>query len=300
MTKIAAMTDTTLIEEDMKANHPTKAPDFHKVVTDYRSGNRSAALLLTGREGALNNYRLTLDGEGSTGDWETPRHRHTKEQFRYVVSGEFHITDKEVLPKGWAAYFPESVYYGPQIKPKDLHMLTLQYGGPSGLGYMSTTQMQKGIDALLARGGKFERGVYTWTDASGQRHNQDAAEAAEEAAWGRKMEYPAPRYTNFIIMNPAAFSWIKDKENTGVARKTLGSFTERDTRFGFVRMEPGATLPFGVEQSPELVFVKEGSLEYQGERHETHSALSTDTDDKAVLLRAIEPTELIYMKLPTF
>ncbi|MGE4228264.1 MAG: cupin domain-containing protein [Dongiaceae bacterium] len=284
----------------MRANNPKTAPDFHKVVTDYRSGNRSAALLLTGKEGAPNNYRLTLDGDGSTGDWVTPRHRHTKEQFRYVVSGEFHITDKEVLPKGWAAYFPESVYYGPQIKPKDLHMLTLQYGGPSGLGYMSPSQMQKGIETLLARGGKFERGVYTWTDADGRRHNQDAAEAAEEAAWGRKMAYPPPRYMTFIIMNPDAFGWIKDKDTAGIARKNLGTFTERDARFGFVRMNKGATLTFGIETSPEIVFVNEGAIVHGDQRYERHSALATEAEEAPVSLRAVEPTELVYMKLPTF
>lgn len=284
----------------MKTNSPKNAPDFHKVVTDYRSGNRSAALLLTGEEGAPNNYRLTLDGAGSSGDWTTPRHRHTKEQFRYVVSGEFHITDKEVLPKGWAAYFPESVYYGPQIKPKDLYMLTLQYGGPSGHGYMSPAQMQKGIERLLARGGEFKNGVYTWIDESGQRHNKDAAEATEEAAWGRKMEYPAPRYRNYIVINPAAFSWMKDRLAPGIARKNLGSFTERDARFGFVRMEKGATLEFGVEKSPEVLFLMEGAVMHDGHQYEEQTAFATETDESPVLLKAAEPSELVYMKLPTF
>jgi hypothetical protein len=284
----------------MQINSPKSAPDFHKVVTDYRSGNRSAALLLNGKEGALNNYRLTLDGAGSTGDWTTPRHRHTKEQFRYVVSGQFHITEKEVLPKGWAAYFPESVYYGPQIKPKDLYMLTLQYGGPSGLGYMSPAQMQKGIEQLLARGGEFKNGVYTWIDENGQRHNKDAAEAAEEAAWGRKMEYPPPRYKNYIVINPDAFSWIKDKAVPGLARKNLGSFTERDARFAFIRMDKGATLQFGVEQAPEVLFLKQGALLRERERYDEQTAFSTEADENPISLTAAEPSELIYMKLPTF
>jgi hypothetical protein len=284
----------------MKTNHPNRSPDFHKVVTDYRSGNRSSALLLTGREGAPNNYRLTLDGAGSTGDWTTPRHRHTKEQFRYVVSGKFHITDKEVLPAGWAAYFPESVYYGPQIKPKDLHMLTLQYGGPSGLGYMSPAQMQNGINALLARGGKFENGVYTWIDEQGRRHNQDAAEAAEEAAWGRKMEYPRPRYTNFIIMNPGAFNWIPDKAAPGIERKTLGIFTERETRFGLIRMQKGSKLLFGHENAPEILFLNEGAVMHDQQRYDVHTALATEAEERPISLEALESSELIYMKLPTF
>lgn len=284
----------------MKSNHPRNAPDFHKVVTDYRTGNRSSALLLNGVEGALNNYRLTLDGAGSTGDWTTPRHRHTKEQFRYMVEGEFHVTETEVIPKGWAAWFPESVYYGPQVKPKDLYMLTLQYGGPSGLGYMSPQQMEQGIQRLLASGGKFENGVYTWIDQDGKKHNQDAAEAAEEAAWGRKAEYPEPRYKTYVVMNPAAFGWIKDREQTGVAHKMLGAFTERDSRFGFIRIDKGAELRFGGASAPEVVFVNEGAVTHENTRHDRYSALAVETGETPITLTAAEPTELVYMKLPTF
>ena len=80
----------------MQINHPEKAEDFFKAVTDYRTGNRSSAMLLTGREGPAN-YRLNVTNESKkgSGDWTTPRHRHTKEQFRLVLDGEYHITDTQ-------------------------------------------------------------------------------------------------------------------------------------------------------------------------------------------------------------
>ena len=258
-------------------------------------------MLLNGREGP-SNYRLNLseEGKGSKGDWTTPRHRHTKEQFRYVLSGEYHITDKEILPEGWCAYFPESAWYGPQIKTENLSILTLQFGGPSGLGHMSPREYHVGIDKLKERGGKFENGIYTWIDKDGKKHNQDAAEAAEEGWRGHPIEYPASRYKDVIMMNPAAFSWISDRDNPGVARKHLGTFSERAIRFAVIRLEKGASLPFGQENAPELLFMKEGAITHDNVRFNAKSAFSIEADESPVALTAVEPCELIYMKLPTF
>lgn len=292
----------------MQINRPETAVDIHKDITDYRSGAgkkpsaRVARMLLTGRENALNNYRLGLSGGASADaeNWQTPRHRHTKEQFRYVIEGEYQLTDKETLPQGWAAYFPESVYYGPQNLTPNLKLLVMQFGGPSGHGYLSNRQIQKGIDALTAKGGHFERGVYTWVDADGRRHNQDAAEAAEEQVIGRKIEYPPARYKDFVMMNPAAYSWVKDRDNQGVARKMLGSFTERDVRFEMIRLDKGAVLPVGVEASPETFFLKEGAVMHDNKLYPAQTAFGTETEEAPSLLTAAEPTEFIYMKLPTF
>ena len=283
----------------MKTNSPKQAPDFHKVVTDYRTGNRSSAMLLNGVDGRPDNYRLNLSGEGSTGDWTTPRHRHTKEQFRYVLAGEYQITDKEVLPQGWVAYFPEGAWYGPQVKSANLYMLTLQFGGPTGLGHFGPKTLEAAIQRLKTRG-KFEDGVYTWTDKDGKKHNQDAAEATEEEIRGHAVQYPPQRFRDVVMMNPAAFGWVKDKELAGVARKNLGSFSERDIRFGFVRMDKGASLDFGVEDSSEILFINEGALTHDNSRYDKHVAFSTDPDEKPVQFKAVEPTELVYMKLPTF
>ncbi len=288
----------------MQTNSAKKAVDFHKLVGDFRlsdtSGHRVSRMLLTGKEGAPNNYKMGLGGGGESEDWTTPRHRHTFEQFRYPLSGEYVIRKDEVLPAGWVAYFPESVYYGPQIKRGDLLMLSLQFGGPSGLGYWSAAERKKATERLLAKGGKFDDGVYTWTDDKGRRHNQDASEAVEAEARGHDVDYPEPRYKDLVMINPAAFSWIKDKDARGVARKNLGSFTERDARFGFVQMEKGATLQFGTERAPEVLYLKEGVLAHDNSTYDAQSAFGTEADEKPVSLTAVEPSELVYMKLPTF
>jgi hypothetical protein len=179
-------------------------------------------------------------------------------------------------------------------------MLTLQFGGASGGGHLSPRQTQKAIETLLARGGKFENGIYTWIDDQGKRHNEDAASATEAEAWGHKMEYPTPRYQDIIMMNVEAFSWVKDPDADGVARKMLGSFTERDTRYGLVRLNKGATLKFGVENAPEILFLKEGTVTHDNTPYIKRTAFSTDADESPTDITAVEPCELVYIKLPTF
>ena len=285
----------------MQISNKSEAQDYFKVVGDFRSsGKRNSSMLLTGKDGAPDNYKMGLSGGGNSEDWTSPRHRHTFEQFRHPIHGDYAIKQDEVLPAGWVAYFPESAYYGPQVKSGNLQMLSLQFGGPSGLGYWSMQKCKQAFDRLVAKGGKFENGIYTWLDENGKRHNQDASEAVEEEARGHPVDYPEARYSDIVVMNPAALSWIKAREHTGVARKHLGSFSERDARIGFVRMEKGATLPFGAEPSAEVIFLKEGRISHDNSTYAAHTAFGTEADEKPVGLTAVEPSELLYMKLPTF
>jgi hypothetical protein len=280
-------------------SHKEDIQAYHDQVGDYRVGKRNTKPLLYGREGRPDNYKLGFGGAGSGEDWTTPRHRHTFEQIRYVASGEYVIRKDEVLPTGWLAYFPESCFYGPQIKRADCDMMTLQFGGPSGLGYWSTAERKKAFDSMLKKGA-FEDGMFVWTDENGKKHRQDAGEAVEAEARGEAVDYPTPRYNDIIIMNPEAFSWVNDAEHTGVARKLLGSFTERDIRVEFVRLEKGASLDFGLEKSNEVMFLKEGALTHDNTRYEEHTGFGMEPEDQPVTLHAVEPSELVYIKMPTF
>ena len=282
-------------------SHKEDQPAYHDVVGDYRTGYRNSKTLLSGKEGAPNNFRMSYGGDGSGSDWTTPRHRHTFEQIRYTAHGDYVMKPGEVLPAGWFAYFPESVHYGPQIKGGNCDMMTLQYGGASGLGFWSVPQRKAAHDALIARGGKFEDGVYTWTDAQGRKHNQDAAEATEEQCFSRKVVYPEPRYNDIVCINPASFDWRKDKSNAGVGQKLLGTFTERNTRLALIRLDKGATLKFGTDMTaPEILLIKEGALTHENRKFDALTAIGVETEEQPVPLTAIEPTEIIYIKLPTF
>ena len=284
----------------MQIANAVTAPKYYELAGNLRAGNRDARVLLTGKEDAPNNYRFGYGTGEAGGNWTTPRHHHNFEQIRHPVAGDYVIAKDEVLPAGWVGYFPESAYYGPQTLKDNLDMYVMQFGGPSGNGFASVRQRRKGYDDLLAKGGKFEGGVYTWTDEKGVKHNQDAFEATWEQMYGRKVEYPVGRYRDLVIMNPAAFSWVKDDDAPGVTRKILGTFTERQIRIGFMRLDKGATLTFGTEKSPEALAVKEGAMTYQGETYPRLSAFGTEADDQPIKLTAKEETELFYIKLPTF
>ena len=283
----------------MQTNHPSIAPNYFDTVGNLRAGNRDARPLLHGREGTPNNYRFNYSSGVEGGAWETPRHRHNFEQVRHPLEGDYSIGKDRVLPMGWVAYFPESTYYGPQALNANLRMATLQFGGPSGVGFWSMEQRARGFKELSQKG-KFEGGIFSWVDEKGGRHNQDAGEAMWENLNHCRLEYPASRYADLILMNPAAFGWMKDVEQPGVARKNLGRFTERDIRIGFVRVEKGATVRLGGEPAPEIMFLKEGVIAHDGNSYPSLTAFGTEAAEAPVPLRAAEPCELLYLKLPTF
>jgi len=80
-----------------------------------------------------------------------PRHRHNFDQLRYIIKGTYPYAKGKVMPEGWVGYFPESVHYGPQERPEGLEMLTCQFGGASGSGYLSVAQREAANDRLKKR-----------------------------------------------------------------------------------------------------------------------------------------------------
>lgn len=284
----------------MKTAHPDIADDYFGQVGNVRPGHQVSKVLLTGVSGAPNNYRMSLGGGGDSGDWTTPRHRHPFDQFRYTISGDYVIGKNEVLPEGWVAYFPESAYYGPQVKKANLMVLTVQSGGVSGLGFYSLAERKQAYEALVTKGGKFEGGVYTWIDAEGRRHNLDAAEAIWRQYQGRDTGYPQSRYRDLVMMNPSAFNWVKDKDQPGVAHRRMGTFTEREIKVGFIRVEKNATVNFGGADAPELLFVTEGAVAHEGDLHPKWSGLGTEANEAPVKLSTPDGAELLHIKLPTF
>lgn len=282
----------------LQTGHPSTGVDLYQNV-NFRTGDRIAKILLWGEENSPANFQFSYSWGKEDQTWETPRHHHNFEQLRHPVIGDYSIGKDEVIPEGWVGYISESVFYGPQVASAQLTMCTLQYGGPSGNGYWSLNQQRQGQIDLKQRG-KFENGAYSWLDADGKRHNKDAGEAMWEHVFGKQIDYPPPRYNGILIMNPASFEWKKDREQKGVARKILGAFTERKTRVGFIRMEAGAELKFGGEPAQEIVFVKEGAMTHGGKSYPRLTAFGARAAAAPVTLKAIDPTELYYVKLPTF
>jgi hypothetical protein len=288
----------------MQINHPDTAPDWFTQAGRLRTGDEPRSVLLSGIEDAPDDYRLTFSSPASPrpdgGDGVQPRHRHCFDQIRYVLTGEYTVgPDKEILP-GQLAYHPEGAFYGPVVAGPGLEMLVLQFGGASGLGFVSTAARKKGLELLIEEGGRLEGGMYVYEDENGKRHNQDAFEAMWEHLYGKKMTYPPARFDAPIVMDPANFSWTADPDNPGVATKMLAAFTERTIRVGFIALQKGATLGFGTEPSAEIAFVTRGSIIHDGTIHPRLTAFGTTATETPGTLLAAEDAELFYVKLPTF
>ena len=101
--------------------------------------------------------------------------------------------------------------------------------------------------------------MYHYTDADGVPQILDGSQAIFEHAMGHQLEFATPRYTDVIAMNPAAYDWLPQGD-AGVWEKWLGSFTERNLRIGFLRLDAGAVYQAGQHPSIEILFQINGQV----------------------------------------
>ncbi|MEB3371872.1 hypothetical protein [Saccharopolyspora mangrovi] len=266
-------------------------------VGSMREGKLDQKHLLFGEDGSPNNYDLNMGLTGG-GGWRTPRHRHNFDQIRYVIAGTLPYTETEVLEQGWVGYFPESVHYGPQERAEGLRTMVLQCGGASGAGYLSVAQ-REATNAELAKTGEFKKGLYHYTDENGVTQTKDGSEAIFEHATGGKLEFATPRYTDVIAINPAAYDWFP-QGGDGVWEKWLGSFTERDLRIGFVRLDAGAVYQAGQFPSIEILFQISGQVTAGGEKYGPETGYEFLANEGPVPVEAVEPTEFLRAVLHKF
>ena len=278
----------------MKVGEAATAPGGR--VGSMRDGVLEQKFLLLGEDDSPNNYLLNVGRTGG-GGWTTPRHRHTFDQVRYVLKGRYPIAKGVIMEEGSVGYFPESVHYGPQDRPEGLEMMVCQFGGASGQGFLSPAR-REAANAALAKKGTFKDGVYTYIDENGQRHNKDGSEACYEEATGKKSFYSKPRYDDIIIMNPEAYDWVAGEQ--GVHKKTLGTFTERNTRLELIRLDAGATLTAGKEPSIELLFLAKGVVAVGDKSYGERSAFEFAKNEGPVALKAEQPSEFLRIVLPQF
>lgn len=283
----------------MQTGHPATARDYFKVAGNLRTGSNRIRVLLTGKEDAPDNYRVDFsEGNDEGVHWTTPRHRHNFEQVRFVLEGTLSITPELSLPANMVAYFPEGVFYGPQDWDPALRVLQVQFGGPTGLGYMSVEQRGQGRSELLERGVEFADGKASWRDDAGRRHRQDAYEAVWEHVRGRKISYPDARYSSVISMDPAQFEWA-DAGN-GVSFKSLGEFTERGVRIGMYRASEGAAIELGSKNAAEIAFLVRGSVTRDLVTYGERSAFGCEAGEVGQGLVAKDDIEIFHVRLPAF
>lgn len=266
-------------------------------VGSMREGKLDQKFLLQGDDDSPNNYLLNVGLTGA-GGWGTPRHRHNFDQIRYVLKGTYPASPHKIMGEGSVAYFPESVHYGPQDRPEGLEMMVIQFGGASGAGFLSTPRREAANEALKAKG-EFKSGIFTWVDEKGQKHNMDGAAACYEEATGKKMVLAKPRYDDVIMMDPEAYDWIESR-TPGVSTKLLGTFTERDIKIGFIKVDAGATYNTGSRTQLEVLFMSKGKVAIEGKTYGEKTAIELLPSDAPVDIKANEESLFLVITLPKF
>jgi mannose-6-phosphate isomerase-like protein (cupin superfamily) len=274
------------------------AEDSTQIASTRTGKERQFKTLLTGEDGALDNFRLYFVRQ--QGEVDVPRHKHNFDQIRVCLEGpgKQNYGEGKWIAPGEIAYFPEGTPYGPEQSNTERLSLTLQFGGASRSGFISSARVQKAMEEMKEFG-TFEKGVFKRTGqlAPGEKRNQDAYEAVWEHVNKRKLVYPKPRYGDPILIKPENFEWESSKYEPGVAHKQLCEFSERSLQFSIMKVEPGAR---GVQLSRggiQVGFVLQGSGAVNGEVLRRHSAFSGREEFE---LSSDEGMEVLIIGLPVF
>jgi hypothetical protein len=271
----------------------SEALDWKK---DHPTGSLAFKYLLSGDDRAADNFVFILARQDA--DFATERHRHNFDQFRFPLRGDMNVGKGVVLREGQLGYFTEGAAYGPQDDRLDhwqpgqrLH-LALQFGGATGHGYLGPDRLRACRDELRQQG-EFVDVLYRRRDGK----TLNGLDAVWQHAFGRKLEYPKPRYSGPIIIEPDSFRWKASEQTSGVERKHLGAFTERGTWAEMVRLSPGARWTLAVGRARELLFVFSGAGSAGDERLSPHSAVQIDPGER-VEIACDDAIEALIFGLP--
>lgn len=251
--------------------------------------------LLQGHSGAVDDYELLLSRIIGN-EQHSPRHKHVFDQFRCALENDVPLNPGLDIPKGSIAYLPEGLAYGPFSLPQDCMMLSLQFGGPGGGGHVHTEDLQT-AHKELARNGNFDKGVYTWIDKDGRKHNKDAHRVVWERITGRDIDYPAPRYAAPVIINPDNYQWLD--AGPLASTKLLGVYNERGTCLKMIRLQPKGVHVRNPGPQAEIYFVKEGACSVGEGICEKWDAFRIE-DSESATITGVTGTTLLVFGMPDF
>lgn len=266
-----------------------------------RGGFITFKTLLEGKEDTPTNYQLLLANTDVS--FKSPRHRHNFDQLRFSLEGATNIGPKRNLEEGDLAYFPEGTYYGPQnqeeVGNQSLSMV-VQFGWPSGDGYMSMRQYDDGFRQLGTEG-DFEGGIYKRRQpVFDSKKNQDSYEAIWECSRGRPVQYQKPRFMDAIHFREANFQWQTVEGTIGVAIKDIGSFTERAVKIYFIELQTGAHYQLAALPHKRLLFVKSGIGKFGNNANwSDHTAVELASGE-AINMTADTQTVAVVLVFPNF
>jgi hypothetical protein len=252
-----------------------------------RGGTFHFKRLVEGVPGTPGNFGLMLSR--TYDNFVSPRHRHNFEQIRFQIEGVCAFgRDGDMLP-GTVGYFPEGVFYGPQSAAGEALVLVLQFGGPSGSGYMSEDELQQSV-AELSQVGEFRAGVFYRSQGEG-RARQDAYEAAWENRNKRPMTYPPGLYPAPVLTQDAAVDW--QETDAGLWRKNFGRFNG-GTAISMVKLAAGAELEM---TGACVLFVSAGAGRIGAEAIEQQASIFLSAGER-LALGTDAGIEVLVMQLP--
>lgn len=258
-------------------------------------------LFLGDENDPTNNYLFILARQQS---FYSPVHRHNFDQFRYPTLNDINILPEVDVLQGELCYHPEGVYYGPQDDGDQLkEVLVLQFGGASGQGFISHAKLGES-QRNLGTQGRFEGGKFyrrkegvDGTGAGEEEEPIDSYQALWEDQMRRPLTYPEGRYDRIVKMQPDAYAWTKFTGCTGVWKKTLGVFSERETKAEMIKIDKG-TWKIAADDSTQLFYVLKGEGMTDGNRIKAEWAgriqagksAEINTDTELQMLRFVLPT----------
>ena len=280
----------------MKIVHADEVPVTGSPKVRGGSGHSSQILFdsdLLGRDPSRpDNFFMQISHVGE-GQFKSPRHRHNFEQFRYMIAGEADYPEG-VMRDGTLGYFPEGAKYGPQEKLVGT-VVILQFGGPSGSGFVDRKLMKAAFEEMKARNtGVYEDGTYYRNPGVEGPAEQDGNEAMIEWVRKRPMTYPEPQYATPILIHSEAFPWNPLPGCPGVAEKALGTFSSGKMRTARFRLDPGASL----EASGRGAWlVLDGTGKAADGPYRKLSALYLE-EGEAAIFTAETPSDILLLGLP--
>jgi len=262
---------------------------------EHRGGTFHSRTPVAGEPGTPGNFKFSVSELGT--DYSGPRHRHNFDQYRFMLSGESDYGQDGPLKAGMLGYYPEGVYYGPQVNKTPITCAVLQFGGASGSGYLQPREVKAGMEELK-QFGEFKDGVFHRREGAQGilrgKSNMDAYQAIWEHVHGRAMVYPKGRYDAPIMMDAANFAWAPVRGAAGVSEKLFGVFTERRTQARLVSLDAGAHYEVA---GRSVYLVLSGAGTAGGASLEKFTTVFLDTGERG-MLAASETTELLHYGLP--
>lgn len=226
-------------------------------------------------------------------EYNTPRHRHPFDQWRYQLEGECGYDRGNRMKPGMLGYFPEGAYYGPQHSDESNLTVILQAGGPSGNGYLSAAQEGAAI-AEMQTIGRFEDGVFYRNEGVPGRRAVEAFQATWEHVYGRPMTIAPPQYAEPMLLDTEAYRWQPVADAPGVEVKSFGTYTECAMPAARYRIAPGAIFRAS-GRGTFLVLAGHGTLEDEPYRRLT--GLYLDSGEHATF-RAADESDVLLIGLP--